>query len=131
VCFTHADFGCRFFPELVFWDLCLFVVICILLYLFHSLPFGSCFKLGFLSFVGRDFLSLVHNDGRLALFLAFVRCSCIWCFVLVLFFWLCNPFGDCFSVMKKKALCFKKKKNQTRGLQGITIHAHQNNYPTH
>jgi hypothetical protein len=105
---THTDFGCRFFLKLVLWDLCLFVVFCIFLSPFHSLPFGSCFKLGFPSFVGRDSLSLVYNDGRLTLFLAFVRCSYIWCFVLVLFFWSCNPFGDCFFIMKKKALCFKK-----------------------
>jgi hypothetical protein len=36
--------------------------------------------------------------------------------VLVLFLWLCNPFGDYFTVMKKSTVSFQKKKKKFKGI---------------
>jgi hypothetical protein len=77
----------------------------------HSLSFGSCFKPGFPSFVGRDSLSLFTPTAFGLCFsplgVEFVSGALLVLFASSL---VCTPLGSCSNGMKwkKTALCSKK-----------------------
>jgi hypothetical protein len=80
----------------------------------HSLPLGSCFKPGFLGFVGRDFSSLFTPTAFGLCFsplgVKFISGALLVMFVSSL---VCTPLGICSYGLKwkKTALCSKKKKS--------------------